>query len=204
MLAVVSLALVLLAPGAAEGQVSVSRRDGPFLFTLTVDRLEYGFFDEVQTLYTVRNVTGTAASVPVCCCGFETWVLRDSTCVPGAPDCEIAGCDACETCFEDTSCLFDPCEPLALAPGETFEFPWTWDRHLCIYDFGYDPVYGNVGRFVVMAGYQECDGGTALSSVLEIPVEVTTITPVVPARWSTLKARHGTVGEDEPPPERNP
>jgi hypothetical protein len=178
---------VVLTPSPALGQADVSRTEGAFLLTLTVDKLVYALFDTVHVVYTVENTSDTTAWFPLCCCGVEFFAVRDSSCTLEDEDCQVAGCDACETCFPDNDCSFDPCIPFPLAPGQSQTFVWDWDRVLCPLDAGYDETYGNVGTYRIEVGYRDCADG-ALRGRLSIPIEILTQVPVRRSTWGGMKA----------------
>jgi hypothetical protein len=189
----------LALPAFAQDNVRVEE-DGPWRYTFTVDQLVYGFLDDIEMNYRVENISAVTDTFQVCGCGVEFYVVRDTLSL-GEDGSEVAGCDACPVCFLDEVCSFDPCEaPIVLAPGEFYDFPWAWDRARCEGDFGYPGGLGNVGTFNVIAGWNACPVG-CFSNVLEIPILVTTQTPVDPVTWGTLKSRFGA---PDPPEEPQP
>jgi hypothetical protein len=187
------------APLSAPAQDNVRTvENDTYRYTFTVDQLAYGRLDDVYMTYVVENVSDAPVQFDVCGCGVEFYAVRDTFSL-GEDGSEIAGCDACPTCFVDEVCSFDPCEaPIELLPGESYLFEWTWDRQICPEDYGWDPTYGNVGRFTAIAGWNACPVG-CFTDVLEIPIEVTIALPVQPLSWGVLKSRFYTPDPPEDP-----
>jgi len=155
-----------------------------------VDQSVYGRVDTVRVAFFITNISDSIHTVPLCCCGVDFFAVRDSSCELGAQGCSIAGCDGCSVCFPGLLCEEDPCIAFDMTPGETREFHWNWDRTICEGDFQYDPVYGNVGTYRIIAGYNDCETGR-LVHALSIPIEVLKAVPVEARSWGGIKERYG-------------
>jgi len=194
-----ALVLLLFCAPAALAQYEVFEEDEQFRYKFRIDQLEYGRIDTIHVSYSITNKTPQALELPMCCCGVEFFAVRDSSCWLGEENCQVAGCDACDVCWDDDPCQNDECTPIPIGPGETRELFWNWDTEVCPRDIGFDGQFGNIGWFRVIAGWHHCDV-PGLTNMMSAQIYIATRVPVRPMTWGGIKVLYG---REDPPPAQN-